>query len=280
MSTKKAKTFGAAKNLREYTLPPKESIPKRLYPTTAKRSGKEVNRFTEEVSHKEAKEIVIRKGKGTALENIPNVASKLKSLPKSHSVIDSIYSIVYGRMMKSAPAKKQLGKFSGVVYDDDKGRQHLESKLFSFKTKPLRDVLAFFGQNPEGDKDDLVKRLANFLERPKESDEQYPLSSLKKRKRSTSRGSSKGRSKSPAKKKKKKDPNAPKRSRSSYIFFCKAHRSEVAKKHPKEGITEIAARLGAMWHKASAKEKKEFEDKAKKDKERYAKEMKAYGKKK
>jgi len=181
-------------------------------------------------------------------------------------------------MTKAAPAKEQLGKFSGVVYDDSKGREHLEIKLNSFQLKPLREVLAFFGQDPAGEREDVVKRLADFLERPKASDETYFTASSNKRKRSASR--SKSRSKSPAKKKKKKDPNAPKRPRSAYLYFCNAHRKDVSKKYPKEGITDIAKRLGALWHKTSAKDKKQFEDKAKKDKERYVKEMKAYSKKK
>jgi hypothetical protein len=269
----------AAKSTREHTLAPKENIPKRLYPAAAKRDSVKVNRFTEKVEHREAKEVVIQKGKGTALADIPNVASLIKKLPKSSSVIGTIYSIVYGRMEKSAPAKEQLGQFSGVVYDDTKTRATLEAKLHSFKLQPLREALAFFGQDPDGERDDVVKRLADFLERPKASDEKFFVASSAKRKRSASRSKS-PRSKSPAKKRKKKDPNAPKRPRSSYLYFCKAHRNEVAKKHPKEGITDISKRLGAMWHKTSAKDKKEFDDKAKKDKERYNKEMKSYNKKK
>lgn len=64
------------------------------------------------------------------------------------------------------------------------------------------------------------------------------------------------------------------------MFFCKAKRADVAAAHPKEGVPEIGKRLGAMWLKVSAKDRKVYDDQAAKDKLRYEKELKKYNKKK
>ena len=64
----------------------------------------------------------------------------------------------------------------------------------------------------------------------------------------------------PAKKTRKtsdKDPNAPKRAKSAYIFFCSAMRPQVKEDLGEEGKSSIMAELGKRW-----KELKEDEDRA------------------
>lgn len=176
--------------------------------------------------------------------------------------------------------KDNLLSFSGVVYSDDKlNREKLEKKLESLRKEVLKQVAALFGINPAGTREELVEKVADWLEKPKDTGEKYDVAP-KKRKRSTSRSKSpakgRGRSKSPARKKQKKDKNAPKRPKSAYILFCQDKRPEVVKKNPKMSVTEIAAELGKLWKKASASDKKKYEAQHEKDKERYAKEMKKY----
>ena len=49
-------------------------------------------------------------------------------------------------------------------------------------------------------------------------------------------------------KKAKKDPNAPKRGKSGYIFFCSANRSDVKEELGEDAkTTEITSRLGELW---------------------------------
>ncbi len=81
-----------------------------------------------------------------------------------------------------------------------------------------------------------------------------------------------------------KDPDAPKRGKSAYIYFCNANR-EVVKNELGDDLktTEITKELGARWNKlkesTKAADKKLvalYEDQAKKDKERYDDEMKGY----
>jgi len=57
------------------------------------------------------------------------------------------------------------------------------------------------------------------------------------------------------------------------MFFCKANRGGLAKNLK---VTEQAQELAKLWKKANASDKKKFDEKAKKDKERYEKEMKKY----
>ena len=64
------------------------------------------------------------------------------------------------------------------------------------------------------------------------------------------------------------------------MFFCADHREE-AKKSIGSGaaVTDVAKKLGKMWKKVDAEDKKKYEKKHQKDKERYEKEMKKYKKK-
>jgi len=71
------------------------------------------------------------------------------------------------------------------------------------------------------------------------------------------------------KKKVKKDPNKPKRSMSSFMFFANAKRQEVREKFPELKITEIGKKLAEMWKIITETEKKKFEDLANVDKQRY-----------
>ena len=84
--------------------------------------------------------------------------------------------------------------------------------------------------------------------------------------------------------KKLKDPNAPKRGKSAYIFFCSKNR-EKAKERLGEGAkaTEVTSELGKMWTELKASTKKAdkaaligFETEAAEDKSRYDEEKKDY----
>jgi len=217
------------------------------------------------------------------------VVAQINKRKKSDDLLRTVHGLLLGRVNKKVNVKENLLAFSGVVYDDDKGRSKLEQKVARLNLRVLREALAFFGQNPEGERDELVPRLSDFLEKPKPSEDVFHVGAEKKRKRSRSRSrskspssssSSKSRSrstsKSPKKKRAKKDPNAPKRSLSAYMFFVKDIRPDLAKKYPSEKVSEIAKRMGVKWNKLASTDKKKFEAKAAKDKERYAKEKKKY----
>eukprot|EP00027_Filamoeba_sp_ATCC50430_P009890 CAMPEP_0168560530 /NCGR_PEP_ID=MMETSP0413-20121227/11109_1 /TAXON_ID=136452 /ORGANISM="Filamoeba nolandi, Strain NC-AS-23-1" /LENGTH=310 /DNA_ID=CAMNT_0008591837 /DNA_START=23 /DNA_END=955 /DNA_ORIENTATION=- len=282
-ATKKAAAAKSPKKSADKTI----DVPKRLVPASEKRQSKKIERFDEKETPREEKEVVIKKGKGKKLEDIENVASKIKNRPKSDDVLQSVHSIcVGGRVSKKTDIKGHLNQFSGVVYDDDFTRKQLEARIDRFHLRVIREVLAFFGQDPDGEREELVGRLTDFLEKPSASDKSYRVGGRKRsrsesRERSRSPSSSKSpkrskssSSKSPSRKKRaKKDPNAPKRPLSSYMYFCKDKRDDLDRGMK---VTEQAQELARMWKKVSTSEKKKYEEKAKKDKERYEKEMKKY----
>lgn len=76
--------------------------------------------------------------------------------------------------------------------------------------------------------------------------------------------------------KQKKDPNAPKRNKSAYTYFCSSVRPSVVEENPSSTPQEILAALGAKWKVATAEEKRPFEMQAADDKDRYLSEMKGY----
>jgi len=76
--------------------------------------------------------------------------------------------------------------------------------------------------------------------------------------------------------KKIKDINAPKRPKSSYIFFCLDKRSEIKESIPNIAAKDILIELGLAWGLLSEDGKFKYVKLALKDKERYNKEIKNY----
>ena len=79
-----------------------------------------------------------------------------------------------------------------------------------------------------------------------------------------------------------KDPDAPKRGKSAYLYFCAANRDKVVKDlGPTAKATEITKELGVRWNSLKndpkrAKELQTFQNQADSDKERYQTELKDY----
>jgi hypothetical protein len=104
--------------------------------------------------------------------------------------LKNLHSLVFGgRVTKQTKIKDNLLAFSGVVYEENESRDTLAAKIARLHKSDVRDILIFFGQDPSGEKEDIVQSLAKFLEKPEASDKDF----APKKKRSTSR------SKSPAK---------------------------------------------------------------------------------
>ena len=76
--------------------------------------------------------------------------------------------------------------------------------------------------------------------------------------------------------KKAKDPNAPKRGKSSYIFFCMDNRASVKADNPEMKAKDIIKELGTLWRNLSEEDKAPYIEQSKKDKLRYEKEIKDY----
>lgn len=77
-------------------------------------------------------------------------------------------------------------------------------------------------------------------------------------------------------KKQKKDPNAPKRNMSAYFLYSIDSRPKVKADNPDASFGDIARMISANFKALSEEERKEWDDKAVADKERYEKEMTEY----
>lgn len=77
--------------------------------------------------------------------------------------------------------------------------------------------------------------------------------------------------------KKKKDPNAPKKAKSAYIYFCTEKRNDIKATMP-EGTAQkdLLAEVGRQWKELAEEGKARYNTLAEEDKERYAKEMEKY----
>jgi hypothetical protein len=155
----------------------------------------------------------------------------------------------------------------------------ITSHMVAFiKTHGGLDLDEFYDEHAESEVTDIIVEYTKMLlAAVKDDDNKAKLEGLAKKLTPSKKSSCK-----------KKDPDAPKRGKSSYIFFTQEHREKAKKELMKEHGDDfenkmVMSRLGEMWSalKAStkAKDKKEvekFEKMAADDKERYQAEKEDY----
>lgn len=71
------------------------------------------------------------------------------------------------------------------------------------------------------------------------------------------------------KKKKDRDPNAPKKNKNAYMFYCDEHRENVKKENPGMDGKDIVKFLSKKWGSLDEKGKAPYQNKAEADKVRY-----------
>jgi len=76
--------------------------------------------------------------------------------------------------------------------------------------------------------------------------------------------------------KKDKDPNHPKHPKNGYLFYSQEVRKRRQDQNPDKGFKEITNLVAEEWRNLPAAKKKKYLDMAKKDRERYQREMKDY----
>jgi len=229
------------------------------------------------------KEVVIVSGKGEKLSAIPYVADQISSRKSSDKALLTLHHLAFGVPPKHATVKKHLREFSGVVYGGENNRAHLESRIGSRSLVLLRDLCTLLGVHGAS-RADMIKNVADFLEKPHATDAKVKKSSSSKAAKKTDKKASKSSSKKGDKKaasksskkggKKAKKAEGPKRPASAYLLFCKAKRSEVVASNKNITNTEIIKKLADMWKAADAATKKPFESAAAADKKRYEAECK------
>lgn len=111
---------------------------------------------------------------------------------------------------------------------------------YSLDTHMLTDVcVQKYEDKASKDKDRYNKEMSNYVAPDDEGSSSEDDGPKKKKK-----------------KKAKKDPNRPKRSMSSFMFFANAKRQEVRAKHPDLKVTEIGKKLSDLWKALTPDEKK------------------------
>jgi len=235
------------------------------------------------------KEVVIVKGKGEKLSAIPYVADQISSRKSSDKTLLTLHHLAFGVPPKHLTVKKFLREFSGVVYGTDNNRARLESRINTRSVGVLRDLCVLLGVHG-GSRADMVKNIADFLEKPAVTDAKVKKSSkaskskkgdkkasktTKKAEKSDKKSSKKSsKSSKKSKKSKKEKADGPKRPASAYLLFCKAKRAEVIAANKDISSPDILKKLGEMWKAADAATKKPFETAAAADKKRYEAECK------
>ena len=76
--------------------------------------------------------------------------------------------------------------------------------------------------------------------------------------------------------KKKKDPNAPKRAMTAYFLFANSRRQEIKAENPDISFGDLNKQIGAEFKALSEEERRPWDEKAEKDKERFKSEMADY----
>ncbi len=69
----------------------------------------------------------------------------------------------------------------------------------------------------------------------------------------------------------------PKKSASAYILYGKEKRVDILKVHPHAKVTEVVKEIAKCWSSMGKEEKQKYKDKAKRDKDRYEKELRRLG---
>ncbi|KAL7543293.1 hypothetical protein ACHAXR_013158 [Thalassiosira sp. AJA248-18] len=193
------------------------------------------------------KEKVIPVGKGTKLEDMPNVVANLDKVTWSDPDLKRLYSMVFG-MGKKKEFKSHLLQFNGLVYPEgkeEKEQERMKSKMYKLTMVELKAVmdLADIDRSPEsfGDKKEapgkeaLCNRFLEWLEEPTASGKKKSKKSPGKRKSTGSaKGSAKKEKAAPAKKAKKEKTPAKKTT-------AKAKKTSAKKSKAKEEVAEEVA---------------------------------------
>ncbi|RZC17399.1 Protein DEK isoform B [Glycine soja] len=145
------------------------------------RERKTVERFSVPSPAKSArssasKGLIIEKGRGTQLKDIPNVAFKL-SKRKPDDNLHMLHTLLFGKKTKAHNLKRNIGQFSGYVWTEnelknswqDKQRAKVKERIDKFVKEKLLDfcdVLNIQINKTNMKKEELSAKLLEFLESP------------------------------------------------------------------------------------------------------------------
>ncbi|XP_006352636.1 RNA-binding protein 25-like [Solanum tuberosum] len=235
----------------------KELKPKTpLAPTIVRpvRQRKSVERLVASIEGELTKEIYIEKGRGTALQDIPNVAYKL-SKRKTDDTLKLLHNILFGRRGKAAQFKSNISQFSGFVWHENEEKQKMKvkeklDKCVKEKLLELCDVLDIPVDEDTSRKEDLESQLMDFLDAPHPTtsellaENEQSSKGKKKKNPSSTIGSLEGSTKSHKKKKTHEPKDDQERSDDEM--------SKQTKSEEKDGKSEEGSEKDKKKHKRSS----------------------------
>ncbi|KAG0478864.1 hypothetical protein HPP92_013583 [Vanilla planifolia] len=133
------------------------------------RERKSVERLVEVIEKEPNQIVVIEKGRGTPLKDIPNVAYKLSR--RKPADLKFLHSVLFGRKGKAVDFKNNLLQFSGFAWheSEEKQRVKIKAKLDKYHKDALLDLANLFNltvSKANIKKEEIIVRLLDFMEAP------------------------------------------------------------------------------------------------------------------
>lgn len=227
--------------------------------TPGKRVRKQVELFqVTPVAQK--KEFKATEGKGTKLVQYEHFVQELTKHKGDSELVKSLHNLMYNSLGKKSTAKHNLREFSG--FPEEVSAIEKTDKLIENKKKwtvsILKDAMGLFGLEKGGNREDLCRRLVDYLSAPR-----IIVTAGKRPRSSMGKGSTKRARKADKKK----------RAPSAYILYSSAHRAETKAEHPEASATDMIKLLSEKWNAASAEVKEEWQQKANEAKAKLAEEQ-------
>ncbi|XP_065057793.1 FACT complex subunit SSRP1-like isoform X1 [Rhopilema esculentum] len=144
--------------------------------------------------------------------------------------------------------------------DDEESDEDFNPDMAEEDVKEEFDSAASSSESEGSDDEEKPKKKKKEVKRKPEKREKEPAA--KKPRKETKSG------------KKKKDPNAPKKPMSGYMIWLNENRENIKKEYPGISITDLSKKAGEKWKELG--DKTEWDEKAKKAKEKYQKDLAAY----
>ena len=164
-------------------------------------------------------EAIKASGNGTPLGDIDFIKDQIDKKPSADSTLTRLHTLCWGKAGQKTMRKKNLRTFNG--FDSSAGNQKKVDSMTENKKVTLgdlKDVCGVLGLEKGGTKEEVAKRVVDFLAEPTGSSVKRGGKAPPKKRKAKSAPAKK------SKKGKKVKSDKPKRAPSAYMIFCKAER--------------------------------------------------------
>jgi len=151
--------------------------------TRPSRTTTAVNRLSYDLPDEE---VVIPKGNGTKLGDIPFIDDAFSNLSPDHDLAKGLHLLLYSKVGKNNKGKKTIKSFYGyenVSSEDTEARVNKIVDSKKWTAASLKELCELLGIDKNGDKAELAAHLIEFLNSPTENSvKQLSSENLKKEK--------------------------------------------------------------------------------------------------